>query len=127
MVFKSNKDSECFDCKKAYKEGDELEPNGHKTKAGKDYFCPDGKNCQGTMHLKTPSTTEKRMVLTDDPTVAQLRANYNLYMDTHPNAGTTPYLMIEDYIIQREACEEIGITNPITIGMIWNNRVRDRQ
>lgn len=60
-----------------------------------------------------------------EPTGKELRERfYALSIDSQLSE---PFKIIKDYIETREACESLGITHPATIGMIWNNRVRDRQ
>jgi hypothetical protein len=138
MPYQSQYANKCKDCGKAYAVGEEIGTNGKQSPNQKgemkDHWCIDGKNCKGVQTLTntpwptaTTNTGNDMPKVTKDPTTAELRATYNKFMEGKGDNRPVHYIIIGDYIEQREACENIGITNPITIGMIWNNRVRDRQ
>ena len=63
MTKKSDRAGECYDCGAKWEAGQEISGNGHKTKAGKDYWCMYGTNCQGAMKLQgsqSPQATVRR-------------------------------------------------------------------
>lgn len=142
MPIKSQFDSQCYDCGTKYKTGDEIAPNGNKTKAGKAHWCKNGTNCQGAMKIDGFEHPEARKgvdfktmlakksavaapITPREPTTTELWNKLATY--TNELEGDGNYQMIRSYLNQRRACEEIGITNPITIGMIWNNYIRNNQ
>lgn len=131
MAIKSQYKNKCKDCGTEYQIGDMIDTNGKQSpnKSGemKDHWCKNGKNCQGTQQGQFTSGPDPNMVCIHDkePTTAELRKNWNALSEDKKVKFT--YAIIDDYIKQREACEDVGITKAVTIGMIWNNKVRDRQ
>jgi len=138
MTIKSQYVNKCKDCGKEYQVGDQIDTNGNKSANQKgemkDHWCIDGKNCQGVMtvtgkaqvqYITTGIDFKKMMDKPQEPTVKELRERYDALKESVRT--DEPFKIIGDYIETREACETLGITHPATIGMIWNNRVRDRQ
>lgn len=79
MAIESKRDGECYDCGTTWKAGENISANGHKTKAGKDYWCKNGANCQGNMQLSTPelnetrqAPTKNREIINTEPTPEEL-------------------------------------------------------
>lgn len=120
----STRDGECYDCGAKWVKGELISANGHKTKAGKDYWCKNGTNCQGAMKMGNTEPTIT-VPIPREPTTAELWKTFNAFTDDEKKKPH--YAIIESYILQCDACEKVGITNPITIGMIWNNYIRNSQ
>lgn len=117
MPIKSNRDGSCYDCGKPWKEGDEIDSNGHKTKAGKDYWCKDGKNCQGAMQMTGSVASPPPAAKQSRISVEELSANFNSLTaaDKERDIG----IAIRNYIQTLNICGAVGITEPPVIGMIY--------
>ena len=131
MEFKANRDSHCFDCGKEYNEGTMLYANGHKTKAGKDYFCPDGTNCQGAMEFSSPPRTagdppQQSIPQIPKQTIEELNKRFVDTVSEEERLYNAVYKVIGDYILVRQKCEKLGIYEGAVIGMILNNVIRNR-
>lgn len=134
MAIPSQYPGTCKDCGSKYEKGDMIDMNGNEspnTKGEiKPHWCKDGKNCQGAQKFsgsqvfdKPQQSTDKRITYLEPP-VEELRKNFDALNEDLKKVE--PYPTIADYIDTRECCEKLGIRLPITIGMIWNNRVRGR-
>ena len=127
MALVSKYDGKCKDCGTEYKVGDLIDTNGVKGDNGKDHWCPAGKNCRGAMTASGPTTPQTEPARR---TAEELRKQY---LAQYPEDGLLSKIengerkgteVIGIYIGVLEACESMGITNPITQGMIMNNVIR---
>jgi len=132
MPIQSQYANSCKDCGIEYDVGDTIDTNGNKspnTKGEiKDNWCKMGKNCQGAMQLGSGpgivATEPKRSQApaSKEPSVEELHTRLGALSDLE--RCTEPYSTILHYVETRQACEKVGITLPVTIGMIWNNRIK---
>ncbi len=114
MPLPSKWPGQCKDCGTPHKVNDIIDQN----KNGN--WCKNGDNCQGSQQVQGSPAPQVK-----EPTVKELRERFDALSEG--SQVTDRFRIIEDYIETREACESLGITHPATIGMIFNNRVRDRQ
>jgi len=129
MAIAASYPGSCKDCGTSYAMGDQIDTNGkeslNKNGVMKPHWCKNGRNCQGTMQISSTTASAPTEQVQKGPSAEELRVEFTNIKDSgEPIDGT--WAIIEDYIEVREKCEKIGITNPAVIGMILNNKVRDR-
>jgi len=122
MPMESKYDGVCKDCGATHKIGDEIDKNAN------DHWCKDWDHCQGAKGSDSQSKEVEAppgKIRSGVPTVEELQEALHKEYDTENRRYVNQrFDIIESYVNQREACESVGITDPITIGMIWNNYIR---
>ena len=130
MTIKSKYSNKCKDCGLTYDEGEDIDINGIKSPnqngEWKDHWCKMGNNCQGVQKFDNGSKSfNTGGQKPKEPNITELYERFiALKEDTQK---LSQYQIIEAYIEQLQACETMGITNLAVIGMLFSNRIRNRQ
>jgi hypothetical protein len=143
MAIKSNRDGQCYDCGVEWKEGDMIDANGHKTKLGKDYWCKNGKNCQGVMTLQgspnasdgTLDSLQREAQQALNQAEHQTKQELTKAKDLRKRFEALPIeerdtvegFIMQKYIDTLDMCEKMRITDKPEIGMLYNNVMRRLQ